>query len=193
MALATIGTAWVSYESSRWGSVQSASFNDENTLRLESTKASTTAGQLAQVDVALFTEAVNAFASNKPLLVEFYVERAREEFRPALEAWLASDPANNPDAPLTPFDTPEYGSALADEARILEQQARARTLVAAEANQRSDNYVLSAVVFAAILFFAGVSSRFRTERVQSALLGVATVGFVVNSIWVATFPVVLDL
>ena len=193
MALATIGTAWVSYESSRWGSVQTANFNSGNAARVESTKASSAAGQLAQVDIALFTEAVNAFASGNTELFQFYVDRARDEFEPALTAWIALEPGTNPDAPLTPFELPEYVSALAAESLELQLTAEEASVVAAQANQRSDNYILAAVVFAAILFFAGVSSRFRSERIRTVMLGVATAGFVINSTWVANFPVVIQI
>lgn len=193
MAMAAIGTAWVSYESSRWGSVQTSNFNMSNSSRVASTKASAAAGQLAQVDIALFTEAVNAFAEGNQELFQFYVDRARDEFKPALDAWLAADPANNPDAPLTPFELPEYRSAQAEMAEELEVAAEENTVLAAQANQRSDNYVLAAVVFAAILFLGGIGARVKSDRIRNALLIVTTVGFVANSIWVATFPVILRL
>ncbi len=193
MALATVGTAWVSYEASRWGTVQTANFNASNAARVESSKASSTAGQLIQIDVALFVEAVDAFAAGQTELVDFYSQRARPEFQPALDAWLALDPANNPDAPLSPFDVPEYQSALADEAALLVVDAEAATVAAATANQRGDNYVLAAVIFAAILFLAGVSSTFKNPRYHYVVLSIAAFGFVTNSIWVANFPVVLTV
>lgn len=66
-------------------------------------------------------------------------------------------------APATPFDMPEYdlGTAHADQlaARADELAARARV-----ANQRSDNYVLTAVIFALVLFFSGIASRTRRLR-----------------------------
>lgn len=193
MAMAAIGTAWVSYESSRWGTVQTANFNMSNSSRVASTKASSAAGQLAQVDIALFTQAVNAFAAGNEELFQFYVDRAREEFKPALDAWLAADPANNPEAPLTPFELPEYRSAQAEAAEELELAAEENTAVAAQANQRSDNYILAAVVFAAILFLGGIGARLKSDWIRNALLIVTTVGFVANSIWVATFPVILKI
>ena len=191
MALATVGTAWVSFEASRWGSVQTANFNASNASRVESSKASSTGGQLIQIDVALFVEAVDAFATDQDELFDFYSKRARPEFQPALDAWFALDPANNPDAPLTPFELPEYQSALADQASLLVVEAEAATVAAATANQRGDNYILAAVIFAAILFLAGVSSTFKNPRYHYVVLSLAAVGFVANSIWVANFPVVL--
>ncbi len=193
MALATIGAAWASYESSRWGTVQTASFVAANTARVDSTTASTRGGQEVQVDVMLFFQAVNAFASGDEELLEFYELRFRDEFKPAFDAWVAMNPLENPDAALTPFDLPEYQLADFEEADALVVEAEAATAVAATANQRSDNFILAAVVFAAILLFAGISSMFRAEKVRLALVVLATVGFVANSIWIATMPVVLSV
>ena len=193
MALATVGIAWVSYEASRWGTVQTANFNASNAARVESSKASSTAGQLIQIDVALFIEAVDALATDQDELFDFYTQRARTEFQPALDAWFALDPANNPDVPLTPFELPEYQSALATQAALLVVDAEAATVAAATANQRGDNYILAAVIFAAILFLAGVSSTFKSPRYHYVVLSIAAVGFVTNSIWVANFPVVLTV
>ncbi len=191
MAFATIGAAWASYESSRWGTVQTANFVGANAARVDSTSLSTRGGQEVQVDVALFFQAANAFASGNMDLFDFYVERFRPEFRPAFDAWLAMDPLTNPNAANTPFELPEYMLDEFVESDALVVEAEAATARAATANQRSDNYILATVVFAAILLFAGISSMFRAEKVRLALVAVATIGFVANSLWVATMPVVI--
>ena len=41
-------------------------------------------------------------------LADFYFKRFREEFRPAVDAWVATRPLKNPNAPLTPFAMPQY-------------------------------------------------------------------------------------
>lgn len=191
MAMATIGIAWVSFEASRWGTVQTANFNQGQASLVQGSKASAAAGQLIQIDVAMFAEAVDAFAAENAPLTDFYVDRAREEFKPALDAWIASDPLENPDAALTPFELPEYTSALAEESAELEVVAAANTVTALSANQRSDNYILAAVIFAAILFLCGITPTLKTERYRLVLLSVAGLALLINSVWVANFPVVL--
>jgi hypothetical protein len=193
MALATIGAAWASYESSRWGAVQTKNFNASNAARVESTKATTTGDQQVQIDVSTFFQLADAFFNDKTELFEFYRERARKEFQPALEEWLTSRPLKNPDAAKTPFALPSYQIGKFGEAEELVAEADEDNTAALTANQRSDNFVLSTVVFAAVLFLAGISSMFRWERVRMALVIVATVGFVTNSLWVATMPVVLQV
>ena len=75
---------------------------------VESSKADSLANSQTQIDVATFTQWVDAYAQNQTELADFYYMRFREEFRPAMEAWVATRPRMNPDAPLTPFVMPEY-------------------------------------------------------------------------------------
>lgn len=190
LALATVATAWSSYQAARWGGEQAKAYNRAAAARVESTRASTQAGQLLQIDVALFTEWLNAFAAGEGRLADFYEKRFRDEFAPAFAAWRTTNPAANPDAPKSPFAMPEY--KLAADARSGELLAEAETFTARaqEANQRGDNFVLCVVFFASALFFAGMStSTFRSERVRLGMLGIAVLVFVGAAVWVATFPV----
>ena len=59
--------------------------------------------------------------------------------------------------------------------------------------QRATNYVLCAVLFAAALFFAGMSAKLGTPRLRRALLAFGTVVFVGTVAWIATFPVSISV
>ena len=126
LALATVATAWSGYQASRWSGEQSIAFSEANAARVESTRESTRAGQQIQIDVALFTQWIDAFAKEEDELADFYEKRFREEFRPAFEAWLATKPRTNPDAPLSPFTMPEYQLAAQQEAEEPSGDPRAR-------------------------------------------------------------------
>ena len=76
--------------------------------RVESTRAANVANRQGQVDVALFTQWVDAYAREEDELSAFYRKRFRPEFVPAFDAWVATRPRKNPDAPLSPFAMPEY-------------------------------------------------------------------------------------
>ena len=65
---------------------------------------------------------------------------------------------------------PEYRLAASAEAERLEAQAAAATEEAKEDIQRADNYVLAAVLFAASLFFGGLSLRMRTDTGRKVVL-----------------------
>jgi hypothetical protein len=95
----------------------------------------------------------------------------------------------NEDAPPSPFAMPEYHLAAEDQAAELEREADGHAAAAREANQRSDNYVLTTVLFAVVLFFVGIGTKFDSLRVQAGLLVLATIGLVVGVVVVATFPI----
>jgi hypothetical protein len=139
--------------------------------------------------VATFTQWVDAYAQEQTELADFYRERFRPEFKPAVEAWIATRPLRNPDAALTPFAMPEYKLAEREKAKQLDVEAEALSARARANVQRATNYVLAVVLFATALFFAGMGARFRSRRVQIAMLVFGTVILVATVAWLATFPV----
>jgi hypothetical protein len=170
LAFATLATAWSGYQAARWGGEQSTSYSQAGALRTESTRASTQAGQQIQVDIGLFTNWINAYAADNQPLMEFYQERFREEFKPAFEAWLETDPANNPDAPPSPFSMPEYKLSLAEEADRLRVEAEATFAEGTQANQTSDSYIFNTVFLASVLFLGGIASRFKAMSARWVII-----------------------
>jgi hypothetical protein len=140
-----------------------------------------------------FTQWVDAYAQDQTELADFYFKRFRAEFKPAVDAWIATRPLRNPDAPLTPFAMPEYEVAATEEANQLEAEAEAFAAEARTNVQRATNYVLGVVLFAAALFFAGMSARLRTRRLRVVLLSFGIAVFVGTVVWLATFPVSISV
>ena len=193
LAVAAVATAWSSYQSARWSGVQAIDFSNANAARVESTRASTEAGQLAQVDVITFTQWVDAYAAKDQKLADFYFERFRSEFKPAVKAWVKLRPLTNAKAPPTPFSMPNYRLAASARAERLHAKADAASADARESNQRSDNYVLAVVLFAAALFFAGISTKISSPRHKLWIIGLGYVIFLGTLAWVATFPVTISV
>ncbi len=193
LALATVATAWSGYQASRWNGEQAKAFSRGNAARIESTRASGLADAQSQVDVATFIAWADAYAKNDTRLADFYFRRFRAEFRPAVTAWIATKPLQNARAPLTPFAMPQYKLAARREADELEAQAEAWSAKARTNVQRATNYVLCVVLFAAALFFAGMSARLRTRRLRAVLLAFGVIVFVGTLVWMATFPVSISV
>jgi hypothetical protein len=55
--------------------------------------------------------------------------------------------------------------------------------------QRADNDALAVVLFAASLFFAGMSTRLRSPTPRMVVLGLGYTLFLGSLIWIATFAV----
>jgi hypothetical protein len=189
LAVAAVATAWSTYQSTRWRGDQAADYSKATAARIQSSEASTRAGQLTQVDIATFIQWIDAYVAGDQKLAAFYRRRFREEFRPAFAAWLATSPRTNPKAPLSPFAMPQYRVAEAEHATALDASAGVWADAAGEANQRSDNYVLAVVLFASSLFFAGISTKLRSLRQRTVLLGLGWAIFLGTAVWVAVSPV----
>jgi hypothetical protein len=189
LSLAAVATAWSSYQASRWNGEQAESFAAANAARVESTQQSGLANAQEQIDVATFTQWVDANQHGDTQLAAFYRTRFRPEFTTAFDAWIATKPFDDPNAPLTPFAMPQYGLAARNEAARLDAQAEAGSAQARTDIQRATNYVLAVVLFAAVLFFAGISTKIANPGIRKAILLLGCVFFLAAAGWIATFPV----
>jgi hypothetical protein len=189
LALATVATAWSGYQASRWNGEQAKASGRTNAIRIEAARAQALAQAETQVDVATFSSWADAYARKETLLADFYFKRFRKEFKPAVEAWIATRPLRNPDAPLTPFVMPEYKLQAREDEKRLDADAALSAAAVARDIQRSSNYVLAVVLFAAALFFAGMSTKLPTPGLRRALLALGLIVFVGTVAWIATFPV----
>jgi len=61
LAVAVVLTAWAAFEAAKWGGEQSIQFSIAGATRTESTRADTRGGQLAQIDVAMYTDFAGAY------------------------------------------------------------------------------------------------------------------------------------
>ena len=189
LAVATVATAWSGYQSTRWNGEQSRAAARANALRIDSAKADGLANSQTEIDVATFSQWVNAYAQKQTELADFYFKRFRAEFRPAVDAWVATKPLKNPEAPLTPFAMPQYKVAARAEADRLNEEAEVHAAQARRNIQRASNYVLGVVLFASALFFAGMSTKLTSPRLRIVMLCIGCTVFLGTAIWIATSPV----
>jgi hypothetical protein len=193
LAAAALASAWCAYESSRWSGVQAIDFARAGALRVESSKADGRANTQESIDVSLFSNWLNAFATDQTELARFYQDRFTPRLEPAFDAWIAQKPRTNKNAPPSPFAMKEYVVPDRVESAQLVAQADEATAEAKRNNQRSDNYVLAVVLFASALFIAGVSSRLENLANRTALVILAFLLFGGAVVWVATMPISISV
>jgi hypothetical protein len=193
LALAAVATAWSGYQANRWHGEQAIAFSHANAARLESTRASGLANAQTEIDVATFTQWVDAYARHETQLADFYRRRFRKEFQPAVAAWVATHPLKNANAPVTPFAMPNYRLAATAQAERLQVAAEAAAAEASRDIQHANDYVLAVVLFSAALFFGGISTRLQRPRPRAVLLGVGCAVLVGTLAWVATFPLSVSI
>lgn len=188
LVVAALGTSWSSYQATRWNGEQAKATGRTNALRIESARAQGLAQAQTQVDVATWIAWSGAEQSGNVKLADYYEHRFRAGFKPAFQAWLATDPLTNAAAPPTPFALPAYKDAQSAETDRLDREAAASSTQVAENIQRASNYVLTVVLYAVVLFFAGVSTRIKDRRLRRVLLFVGCLVLIGNVIWISTFP-----
>jgi hypothetical protein len=189
LALAAVATAWSSYQATRWNGEQAKAASQTNAIRIDAARAQGLVEAQKQVDLATFVQWVDAYAQDQAELTAFYRRRFRDEFKPAVNAWIATRPLQNPDAPLTPFVMPQYRPAAEEDAERLDAEAEESAATVREDIQRGSNYVLGVVLFAVSLFFAGMSTRLSTPRLRQVTLALGCAVFLGTAIWIATSPV----
>jgi hypothetical protein len=189
LAVAAVASAWAVYQGATWRGEQARAGSKSIAARVESTRAANVVNRQTQIDVALFTQWVDAYARDETELAAFYRKRFRAEFEPAFDAWVATEPRTNPRAPLSPFAMPEYELAAEAQANRLEATAATFSQRASDYIHRADDYALASVLFAASLFFAGISTRLHARAPRSVVLGLGYTLFLGTVVWIFTFPV----
>src|SRR5436305_4136063 len=103
MALATLGTAWCSYESAGWTRQGNRLFNEYNALERKAGLLSVQGMQAATIHTAMFMQLLAAKQAGNEQLADFYVQRFPPEVRKAYDSWMAQKPFENPKADPHPF------------------------------------------------------------------------------------------
>ncbi|MCL7963562.1 MAG: hypothetical protein M8860_12030 [marine benthic group bacterium] len=189
MSLATVATAWCAYQSAEWGGEQSFMLGESNRAGREATLQESLAMQRRSLDAALFMEWIGAIATENQPLEDFYFQRFRPGMRIAVDAWLETDPKNNLDAPPHPFVLPEYRIEQDSIASSEREKSETSWALAREYDAHGDRYVLLTVVFASVLFFAGISEKFEEDRVRIGVLLMGTVLFTGAFAVMMSYPV----
>ncbi|WP_329000154.1 hypothetical protein OHA18_37685 [Kribbella sp. NBC_00709] len=193
LVVAALGTSWSSYQATRWNGEQAKAAGRANAIRIDAARAQGQSQSQSQVDVATFIAWADADRRGEAAVADFYAARFRAEFRPAFNAWIATRPTTNPGAPPTPFAMPQYQLASRDQAERLDAAAASSTAKVLRDLQVSSNYVLTVVLYAIVLFFAGMSTKITNRRLRWILAGIGCLVLVTALAWIATFPVSVDI
>jgi hypothetical protein len=178
LSLATVGTAWCSFQAAVWAGVSQRFWNLSAAASRTAAARELQSQQLALLDVMLFSQYINARSISNEPLSRFYAERFRGEAKTAFEAWMATHPFENTNAPAHPFVTNFYQPRLMVEARQAEAEGQALWQQAGEAGRNSRSYVLITVLLASALFCGGTAPKFEAHWIRRAVLALGLAAFV---------------
>jgi hypothetical protein len=171
LSLATVGTAWCSYQAAVWVGVSQSNMNLSAALGRKAAAQELQSLQYRLADVMLFSQYINARAGSNETLAQFYADRFRDEAKSAFEAWLAQRPFENPAAAPHPFVTNFYQPALLAQAAEAQARSEGHWQQAGEAGRTSRGYVLTIVLLAMALFCGGTAPKFDSLWMRRSVLG----------------------
>ncbi|MGZ5001979.1 MAG: hypothetical protein ACXWBM_02190 [Chthoniobacterales bacterium] len=179
--MATLGTAWCSYQSAAWTRRSNRLMNEFNSLERRAGLLNVQGMQAATIHVAMFMEMLAAQHAGNEELAKFYVERFPPDARKAYDAWIAQKPFENSAADPHPFVPNLYEMRGTREAAEATETAASKLQQARNGGDVSGQYLANTVLFATVLFFANAASKFEQRRVRivSSLFAIAVFGFAV--------------
>ena len=166
MALATLSTAWCSYQSAAFTRRANRLMNEYNALERRAGVLTLQGMQSATIHTAMFMQMLSAQEAGNEKLATFFVERFPPDVRKAYDAWLAERPFENPKADPHPFVPNLYEMRGAKEAAAASAKAAISLQESRNAGNVSGQYLANTVLFAAVLFFASASGKFEQRRVR---------------------------
>ncbi len=189
LSVAVVGSALSAWQASLWSGEQATLFAEASTARLESNRETAIALTRISYDAATFVDASAAFTNDDQAVLDLFNERLfRDEFKILLDEWLALDPLNNPNAPKTPFELEGATDVYMAESIVWDEIASEKFNAGKDANQNNDNWILATVMFASVLFFAGISTKFKSSRIRALSIGLATFALVGSTVLVVSLP-----
>jgi hypothetical protein len=189
LALATVCTAWCGYQAARWGGEQTTHYFEAMSAALQSAQLTNQSNQVAAVYIDIFVEWSAAVSQGDQALADFLYQRFPPELKTAVDAWLETEPLDNPNAPASPFVMPEFDLWEFTETDRLNQVADELFRQASRENEISDQYILLTVIFASVLFFAGISGKFESQLIDVGMLAFAIILFLVGVVVLFTYPI----
>ena len=189
LAVGTVMLAWCAYQSSLWNGVQTFRLSESNSAGRIAEDKLIMSHQDRMVHINLFMSYLEAKGEGNDELAAFYQQRFPNELKKAHDAWMTTDPLADLSAPSHPFAMSEYESRLYKEAAQQSIIAKQKMDEAYHANKVSDSYVLCTVLFASVLFFAGVSTRFALYKIRLTLFIFGCIMFIIAIISMGHLPI----
>ncbi len=173
LAVVAVLAAWSGYASAKFATDSRLTVAEASTARNQASTAELTGLDFRIGDALSFNAWFAAHGLKDLNGMDVAARRFRPDFRKAFDAWIATDPFSNPNAPPAPQAMPEYKQPTVVRAVTLKRHAEDLFAEGSDQGTTGDNYVRTTVYLATVLFLVGISGHF---RVRAARVGLIIVG-----------------
>jgi hypothetical protein len=188
LAVVTVVAAWSGYTAAKWGTESSLKLAEASATRTKANRAFQESLSLRTLDASTFNTWFGARIAGNEEGARVAIKRFRPQYRRAFNAWLATKPFTNPNAPPSPQSMPQYKPTGAVTAQQFDAQADADYSDGQHAAKTSDDYIRTTVILASVLFLVGISSHFPIRAARIVLIGMGTALLVFAAVQILTLP-----
>lgn len=189
LGITTVGTAWCGYQASQWNGAQSDLARESSDDQVEASRLFGLGSQKVAYDNSTIADYAIAAQQSNQQLMDFYRKTlVRPDFIPILDRWIAEVKAGG--TPTSLFTDTAYLDQQFGDYRAATDKAEKATLASQAAGQTANAYVVTTILLAVALFFAGVTSSFRYAPARVFLLILALATIAVSASRLADLPVI---
>ena len=188
LSIVAIVAAWSGFSAAKWSTKSSLDLAKASATRSKANRDYQEALTYTVGGATLFNAWFGAYISGKRHEAEVAARRFLPSYRVAWEAWMATHPFTNPNAPSGPASMPQYHAPGQAQSVVLDAQATAQYDDGEKAAEHGDDYIRATVILASVLFLIGISSHFPRRGIRVGLISVGVVLLVVAAIDIATLP-----
>jgi len=188
LSVVALLAAWSGYAAAKWSTESRVEIATASSLRIQGSQTNADAFELRNFDSSGFESWFAAYIAGNKTAMRLAEQRFRPDFKVAFDAWRATKPETNPEAPLGPTYMPQYKEPGLAEAHAFDARAKAAFIDGEEDGSTADKYVRLTVVLASILFLVGISTHFPYRSVRYGLVGLSIALLVLSLVQLAGLP-----
>jgi hypothetical protein len=188
LSIVALLAAWSGYAAAKWSTESRVDLGKASTARSKANRANLKASQVRNFDSSTFEAWFAAYTAHNRQAMALAERRFRPGFRVAFEAWRATKPESNTNAPRGPTYMPQYRRPGLTTGKALDRQADQAFAEGESAGGRSDKYVRTTVFLASVLFLVGISTRFPLRAGRYTLVGLGAILLIVSLVQLTQLP-----
>jgi hypothetical protein len=180
LSIVALVAAWSGFAAAKWSTESRVHLAESATARSKASRADLESMALRNFDSSTFNAWFSAYTAGNEQAMAIAERRFRPRFRVAFDAWRATKPETNPNAPPGPTYMPQYRQPGLARATALDEQADEAFAAGSDAGSTADDYVRTTVVLAVVLFLVGISTQFPLRGVRYGLIGLGVFLLVIS-------------